>query len=106
MFPNDLPNDQEMLKTILAPLLDDFSYWFERSLSALEKEQVSFMTVQEQEAFMARIKQAQAEVSVAKSLFNATGGSAGIEMKVLMPWHQLVQECWGIAKKNRESKAS
>ncbi len=106
MLPAELPDDQEMLKTILAPLLEDFSYWFERSLAALEKEQVAFMTPQEQEAFMAKIKQAQAEVSATKSLFNATDGAAGVDMKVLMPWHQLVTECWAIAQKNRQRKAS
>ncbi|AFY38886.1 Protein of unknown function DUF2605 [[Leptolyngbya] sp. PCC 7376] len=106
MVPAEIPNDPELLKTILAPLLDDFSYWFERSLSALKKEQLSFMSPQEQETFMERIQQAQAEVNATKSLFNATGGHAGIEMKVLMPWHQLVRECWGVAQKNRQSKTS
>ena len=106
MLPADIPDDPAMLKAILGPLLDDFIYWFERSLAALEKEQVSFMSVEEQQSFMDRIRQAQAEVGAAKSLFNATGGVAGVDMKAMIPWHKLVTECWSIAQKNRQLKAS
>lgn len=106
MFPAELPENKELLKSILAPLLEDFLYWFDRSLQALEKDQLSFMSVTEQQAFMARIRQAQAEVGAAKSLFNATDGSAAIDMRVVAPWHRLVTECWGVAQKRRQSQAS
>ena len=92
MMPAEMPDDQALLKKVLAPLLDDFSYWFERSLSALEKEQLSFMSQQEQNKFMARIRDAQAEVGAAKSLFNATDGKAAIDMNVLVPWHKYCRQ--------------
>lgn len=104
MIPADLPNDKAVLKTILGPLLDDFVYWFGRSLEALEKEQLSFMSMEEQQDLMARIRSAQAEVSTAKSMFNATDGNAGVDMAVIVPWHKLVAECWGVAQKNRQVK--
>lgn len=106
MLPAELPENKELLKSILAPLLDDFLYWFDRSLQALEKEQLSFMDEKEQQAFMARIRQSQAEVGAAKSMFNVMDGSAGIDMRVVAPWHQLVTECWGVAQKNRQLKAT
>jgi hypothetical protein len=34
-------------------------------------------------------------------LFKVTDGQAGIDTKVLMPWHHLVSECWGIAQRFR-----
>lgn len=104
MIPAELPNDQAMLKAILGPLLDDFSFWFGRSLEALEKEQVTFMSVAEQENLMQRIRAAQSEVSTAKLMFEATDGGAGVEMEVIAPWHRLVAECWGVAQKNRQLK--
>lgn len=104
MSPTEPPNDKAMLKTILGPLLDDFLFWFGRSLAALEKEQVSFMSVAEQQDLMARIRSAQSEVSTAKLMFEATDGGAGVDMAVVAPWHKLVAECWGVAQKNRQVK--
>lgn len=37
-----------------------------------------------------------------KSLFQATDGNAGVDVQVLMPWHQLVSECWQVAQKRRQ----
>ena len=95
-------NEKQLLKSVLAPLLDDFLYWFDLSLKALEKHRLSFMSVAEQEDLMARIRQAQGEVTATKSLFHATDGNAGVDMQVLMPWHQLVSECWRVAQKRRQ----
>jgi hypothetical protein len=36
-------------------------------------------------------------------LFAATDGQVGIEMATLMPWHQLVTECWNVAMRFRRS---
>ncbi|MEB3174594.1 MAG: DUF2605 family protein, partial [Cyanobacteriota bacterium] len=35
-------------------------------------------------------------------LFLATNQQAGVEMKVLMPWHQLVMECWQVGLRSRQ----
>jgi predicted flavoprotein YhiN len=98
------PNETEILQQVLAPLLEDFQYWFNRSSSLLESETMPFLSSDEQADLLARIKKAQAEVKAATTLFHATGGRAGVETKVLIPWHRLVAECWNIARKWRESK--
>lgn len=100
-MPADQPTEQELLKTILEPLLTDFQYWFERSRSLLESERLSFLTPQEQEQLLAKVKLYQQEVSTAQMLFQATDGQAGIDTAILMPWHQLVAECWQVAMRYR-----
>lgn len=98
------PTEQELLKNVLEPLLEDFQYWFGRSRSLLESEQMSFLSVAEQVQLLERIMTRQQEVTTAQMLFKATNGSAGIDSKMLLPWHQLVAECWNIAQKWREMK--
>lgn len=98
------PTEKELLKTILEPLLEDFQYWFERSRSLLESEQMSFLSTQEQAELLERIIHSQQEVQTAQMMFKATDGSAGIDSRMLLPWHQLVAECWNIAQKWREAK--
>ena len=98
------PTEKELLKTVLEPLLEDFQYWFGRSQNLLESSQMPFFTVREQADLLARIVRAQQEVQTAKMLFEATDGLAGIDYKMLIPWHQLVAECWNVARKLREDK--
>ena len=98
------PTEKELLKTVLEPLLEDFQYWFGRSRTLLESEQMSFFTTEEQAEFLARLVNAQKEVQTAQMLFKATDGLAGIDSKMLLPWHQLVAECWNVARKLREDK--
>jgi hypothetical protein len=95
------PTEKELLKQVLEPLLQDFEYWFSRSHSLLESENIPFLSVGEQTKLLERIKQAEGEVKTAMMLFKVTDGQAGIDTKVLMSWHQLVSECWGIAQKWR-----
>jgi hypothetical protein len=61
---------------------------------------------QEQTKLLERVKQAQEEVNTAKMLFNATQGQVGIDMATLMPWHQLLSECWKVAMKFRTEQAT
>ena len=98
------PSETEILQQVLAPLFDDFQYWFKRSSSLLESETMPFLTSEEQANLLKRIKTAQAEVQAASTLFHATEGKAGVETQVLMPWHRLVAECWAVARKWREIK--
>ncbi|MBW4686132.1 MAG: DUF2605 domain-containing protein [Komarekiella atlantica HA4396-MV6] len=102
MRDSNLPGT-ELLKTVLEPLLDDFQYWFTRSRDFLETEHISFMSDQEQSDLLLRVKQAQEELNTAKMLFAATDGQVGIEMATLIPWHQLVTECWNVAMRFRRS---
>jgi hypothetical protein len=100
-----MSSEQELLKTVLEPLLEDFQYWFARSRSLLESERLSFFSVEEQNRLLERLKQSQQEVSTAQMLFKATEGKVGIESRMLVPWHHLVAECWDVARKWREIKA-
>jgi Protein of unknown function (DUF2605) len=100
MQDSNLPGT-ELLKAVLQPLLEDFEYWFARSRNFLEAERLSFMSEQEQSDLLLRIKQAQEELHTAKMLFTATEGQVGIDMATLMPWHQLVAECWNVATRFR-----
>lgn len=103
---SEQPTEKELLKTILEPLLEDFQYWFGRSRSLLEAEQMSFFSVEEQAQLLARLDRCQKEVQTAQMMFHATSGAAGIDSKMLLPWHQLVAECWNVAQKRREAKSS
>ncbi len=100
MLNSNLP-EPELLKTVLKPLLQDFQYWFGRSLALLETEKIEFLSFEEQSNLLERVKQAKQEVSVAQIMFEATGEQVGIEMSALMPWHQLVTECWKVAMRLR-----
>jgi hypothetical protein len=93
--------ESNLLKTLLEPLLEDFQYWFGRSRSLLETHRIDFLTDSQQASLLGRVKQAQQEVSTAQLLFRATDGQAGIETSVLVPWHQLVTECWQVGMKFR-----
>ncbi|WP_330202142.1 DUF2605 domain-containing protein [Cyanobacterium sp. Dongsha4] len=98
------PTEKELLRKILLPLLEDFKYWFSRSSSLLESENMPFLSEEEQTRLLTRLKQAQGEVETARMLFNVTDGQAGVDTQVLLPWHQLVAECWDVARRWREIK--
>jgi hypothetical protein len=98
------PTEKELLKQVLEPLLDDFQYWFERSLNLLESERIFLFSEEEQKQFTTKIKSAQQEVITAKMLFKATEGEVGIDSKMLLPWHNLVAQCWELARLWRQHK--
>ncbi|MEC4818192.1 MAG: DUF2605 domain-containing protein [Scytonema sp. PMC 1069.18] len=104
MRDSNLP-EPELLKVVLQPLLEDFQYWFARSRDFLEKEQLSFMSPDEQMNLLTRVKQAQEEVNTAKMLFSATDSKVGIDMATLMPWHQLLTQCWNVAMRFRSQQS-
>ncbi|MGB3533749.1 MAG: DUF2605 domain-containing protein [Microcoleaceae cyanobacterium] len=97
--------ESELLQSVLKPLLDDFQYWFSRSCHLLENEEISFLTTQQQSELLERVKQAQQAVSSSQIMFQATGGQVGIDMAVLMPWHQLLTECWKVSTRFRIEKS-
>lgn len=99
------PSEQELLKTVLQPLLEDFQYWFERSRTLLETEDLSFLGSEGQSNLLNRVKKAQQEVSTAKMLFKVMEGKTGIDTATLMPWHQLLMECWQVSMKWRSLKS-
>ena len=103
MSPNS-PTEQELLKTILEPLLEDFQYWFSRARHLLESERITFLSVEEQSDLLERVKQNEQEVRTAKIIFQAMGKQAGIDTRALVPWHKLVAECWQVSMKWRSHK--
>jgi hypothetical protein len=100
------PSEQELLQNILQPLLADFDYWFSRSIKLLAGEQIPFLTPTAQSELLNRVNRAQQEVSVAKLLFQAVNGQAGIEPSQMVAWHQIVTECWHISMQLRHSEQS
>ena len=100
-MPQSQPSEQELLKTVLQPLLEDFQYWFSRSRSLLETEDITFLSKEQQSDLLARVIHAQQEVTTAQMLFQATSGQVGIETATLVPWHQLVSECWQVGMRWR-----
>lgn len=103
MRDSNLP-EPELLKTVLQPLLEDFEYWFARSRTLLETEQLPFLDEQDQSDLLARVKLAADEVQAAKMLFTVAEGKVGIDMTTLMPWHQLVTECWNVSMRFRSKQ--
>jgi hypothetical protein len=103
MLNSNLP-ESELLKSLLEPLLEDFKYWFERSINLLETEEIHFLSGEDQSDLLARVKQAQQEVAAAKALFQATGGQ--VETAALMPWHRLLAECWQVSARFRSSQSA
>ncbi len=104
MMSHSNPTEQELLKTILEPLLEDFQYWFSRARNLLESERITFLSVEEQTDLLERVKKNQQEVQTAKILFEATEKQAGIDTRALVPWHKLVAECWQVSMKWRSHK--
>ncbi len=98
-------SEPELLKAFLEPLLEDFQFWFKRTRELLEQEHLIFLEARTQSDLLARVRKTQQQVTVAQSLLEATEGEAGIEMTVLMPWHQLVLECWQVTMRFRRQQA-
>jgi len=105
MLNPSLP-DSELLKAVLEPLLEDFQFWFKRTRTLLEQERLDFLEESVQSDLLSRVRKTQQQVTVARSLLEATEQEAGIEMDVLTPWHQLVLECWQVTTRLRQQQAS
>ncbi|MGB7486835.1 MAG: DUF2605 domain-containing protein [Phormidesmis sp.] len=100
-FPPTPPEDAELLKSVLSPLLKDFQHWFGRTANRLEAQKITFLSPAEQATLLSRIYTAQKQVSASQAIASVTEGQASIDMPVVMGWHQLAQECWGIALRQR-----
>lgn len=95
------PENETLLSSILKPLLDDFQYWFQRSLQMLEQDPIKFLTAEQQADLIERLRTALAETHTAASLLQATDGQAGVATTKVMAWHALVAECWAISRRRR-----
>ncbi len=95
------PGETTLLAQVLSPLLDDFQYWFQRSLTLLESEPLRGTSAADQANLVARVQTAMAETQTAASLLAATQGQVGVDPAQVMTWHALVAECWMVARRHR-----
>ncbi|MFQ3680116.1 MAG: DUF2605 domain-containing protein [Pseudanabaenaceae cyanobacterium] len=91
----------ELLETVLAPLLDDFAYWFERSRELLTTTPLDFLAPADQQDLIRRLEQAEAEVKTARLLYQATGKQVAVDMGPVTEWHRLLMECQAIGMRYR-----
>ncbi len=103
MTSTNLP-DPELLKTILEPLLEDFSYWLTQSEVLLARENIAVLEAESSD-LLDRVRQSLQEVQVTQSLFHATDSQIGVDTAVIMRWHQLVAECWQVTSRLRMGNA-
>jgi Protein of unknown function (DUF2605) len=101
MFPTNLPDDPELLKTLLEPLLEDFQYWLSQAKGLLIEEDIAVLEAESNSDLLERVEQALREVQAAQSLFRATDSQVGVDTAVIMRWHQLVVECWQVSSRLR-----
>jgi hypothetical protein len=101
-FQPSQPSERDLLKALLPPLLEDFQYWFTRSLKLLENENLTFLSAAQQADLLNRVKFAHQEVITAQMMFAATNGEVGVATSTLIPWHRLLGECWQISQKWRQ----
>ncbi|WP_416676494.1 DUF2605 domain-containing protein [Egbenema bharatensis] len=97
--------EPDFVKELLEPLLEDFQYWFSRSRSLLESQEVNFLGEEGQSDLLCRVTQAQQEVETAKMMLKVTNGQVGLDTNVLMPWHHLVTECWQVGMRFRAEQS-
>jgi hypothetical protein len=102
---NTASPDPEMLRQLLEPLLEDFTYWFDRSQKLLSSERIDFLQETEQRNLLERVENALKEVAVAISLFRVTGHQVGIDMATMKPWHQLLMECQAVGMRYYRNQA-
>ena len=102
---DDSLDDASLLKAVLPPLLKDFQHWFASSIDMLETRQIDFLTAEQKQDLLERVQASQKQLHAAQVLSAATDSQAGIEMPVVMGWHKLVHECWGVALRSRQEES-
>ena len=106
MEEDTVKEDADLLNSVLPPLLEDFQHWFSRTTQLLETQELTFLSPVEQTSLLERVRVAAKQVSASQSLAAVTAGQASIEMPVVMSWHKLVYECWGVALRYRKEQAA
>lgn len=91
-----------LLQQVLTPLLEDFRYWFERSLSLLESARLDFLTETAQSDLLRRVRQAQQELQSAEMLYALSKHEVGVDPHLIAQWHRLLMECARVGRKYRE----
>lgn len=100
MLSSDSPGSN-FLGDLLRLLLEDFQTWFARANLLIEADAVPFLDVDQMADLIARLDHAQHEVRAAQSLAEAVDYQIGVDIAMLLVWHQLASECWHIAIRAR-----
>ncbi|MFN9532847.1 MAG: DUF2605 family protein [Pseudanabaena sp.] len=69
---NTASPDPEMLRQLLEPLLEDFTYWFNRSQKLLSNERLNFLQESDQQNLLERVENALKVVAAARAFFRVT----------------------------------
>ncbi len=99
------PDSKQLLQELLSPLLEDFHYWFGKSITLLEDNRIEFLSQSDQTDLLERVRTALAELQSAEQLYNLSDCSVGIDPKLVVQWHRLLLECGGVGQKFRRLKA-
>ncbi len=103
--PLQSSQNSEILKNVLEPLLEDFVYWFGRSLLLLEQEEINFLSEPQKCTLIARINDSLQAVKTAKMMYKLSGEQVGVDVQAMMPWHKLLMECQAIGMRFRQGQA-
>jgi Protein of unknown function (DUF2605) len=101
-----LPCDSHLMEAILAPLLEDFLHWFNRSQTLLESATLDCLSGSEQQTLLQRVLDAQQEVLTVRTLLAATDGQVGVDVGQMNGWHRLVMDCWQVSRLARSAPPS
>ena len=96
--------DQSLLQALLSPLLDDFQYWFDEASDLLDSPKADCLPLEQRHGLSEQIALAQQEVATARILLMATDGQVGVDTAMVGNWHQLVAQCWQLARQIRQGK--
>ena len=99
------PDSRQLLQELLTPLLEDFRYWFGKSITLLEDNRIEFLSQVEQTDLLERVRAALGELQSAEQLYNLSDRSVGIDSKLVVKWHRLLLECGGVGQQYRRLQA-
>ncbi len=98
-------DSKQLLQELLSPLLEDFHYWFGKSITLLESNRIEFLSQPEQDSLLTRVRAAQTELHSAEQLYNLSDNTVGIDPKLVVKWHRLLLECGGVGQQFRRLQA-
>ena len=99
------PDSKQLLQELLTPLLEDFHYWFGKSITLLEDNRIEFLSQTEQADLLERVRAALRELQSAEQLYNLSDMSVGVDPKLVVKWHRLLLECGGVGQQFRRLQA-
>ncbi|MEO0853020.1 MAG: DUF2605 domain-containing protein [Cyanobacteria bacterium J06648_11] len=92
----------DLLKEILGPLLDDFKYWFARSVKLLERDDLEFIDSGDRTMLLEQVRQARSELQSAELLYNLSDNKVGVDPKLVAKWHRLLMRCAEVGYRYRQ----